>query len=189
VITHIARNADAMRGMAEAALEGRAVPMYPGGPEQRDEDIRAGSGRPIADLILDVDTSGRALEAAWASLPDEAWAEALGYRRAGPTTLADFTFIRWREVAIHLIDLDIPGTDATQWLELDPEYVDEEWRRTTAGLATRVPERYTLVLAPGDRSSRAFGTGSSIVVAREPVPALLAWLTGRGPGPIELQPW
>ena len=190
VVTHIARNADAMRQMAEAARDGRSVLMYPGGADQRIGDIESGSVRPVAELVADVTESNAALEAEWSLLPDEIWTEGIGYRTAGAATLADFAFLRWRETAIHVIDLGAPGSDpAAQWRSLDPAYLDEEWRWTTPGLGERVPATHTLILAPGDRPSRAFGSGPETIVTRDPVPDLLAWITGRSPGPLELAPW
>ena len=190
VITHIARNADGIRHMAEAARDGRADPMYPGGAEQRDAGIEAGVNRSRGELLADLDTAHRKLESVWEAIPDDRWADAIGYRLAGPATLSDFVFVRWREVTVHTIDIGLSGSDVlTQWRALDPDYLEEEWRWTTAGLSKRVPKEHTLVLAPGDRPSRAYGKGPNVIVVREQVPDVLAWLTGRADGIIDLEDW
>jgi maleylpyruvate isomerase len=190
VITHIARNADGVRHMAEAARDGRAEPMYPGGAEQRDAGIEAGADRSRAELLADLEGAQRELESVWDAMPVEKWTEGIGYRLAGPATMSDMVFVRWREVAVHTIDIGFPGTDPrAQWRALDPDYLEEEWRWTTAGLAERVPKDHTLVLAPGDRPARAFGTGPEVIVVRDPVPDVLAWLTGRAHGAIPLEAW
>ena len=190
VITHIARNAEAIRGMTERAKHGEMGPMYPGGWEERDRGIGAGASRPVAELLADVESAQAALEATWASVTEDVWQTGTGYRLSGPATLADFVFIRWREVSIHTVDLASPGVDPLDaWRSLEAEYLDEEWRWTTAGLAERVPEGTVLVLSPGDRPARAYGKGPEVVVNHDPVPQALAWLTGRADPPLPLQPW
>ena len=190
VITHIARNADGIRHMAEAAMDGRAEPMYPGGAEQRDAGIAAGANASRAEALADLESAQRSLESVWDAMPDELWTDGIGYRLAGPATMSDLLFVRWREVAIHTIDMGLPGVDVrTQWRALNPDYLEEEWRWSTAGLAKRVPKDYTLVLAPGDRPPRAFGNGPEVIVVRDSVPDVLAWLTGRADGVIPLEAW
>ena len=53
VLTHLARNADAMVNLLTWARTGDETPMYPS-REQRNADIEAGSGRPASDLVADV---------------------------------------------------------------------------------------------------------------------------------------
>jgi maleylpyruvate isomerase len=190
VITHIARNADGVRHMAEAARDGRAEPMYPGGAEQRDAGIEAGADSSRVELLADLEGAQRELESVWDAMSVEQWTEGIGYRLAGPATMSDMVFVRWREVAVHTIDIGFPGVDPhTQWRSLDPDYLEEEWRWTTAGLAERVPEGHILILAPGDRPSRAYGRGPNVVVVRDPIADVLAWLTGRAEGIIALEGW
>ncbi len=141
-------------------------------------------------MLADLETAQARLESVWDAMPDEAWTEGIGYRLAGPATMSDLVFVRWREVAVHTIDMGVPGADpAAQWRALDPDYLEEEWRWSTAGLAKRVPKDHTLVLAPGDRPPRAYGDGSDVIVVRDPVPDVLVWLTGRADGAIPLEPW
>src|SRR5579883_2263142 len=61
VLTHIARNADGNRRMAEGAARGESLAQYPHGAAGRAADIEAGAGRPAADLIADVRDSAAAL--------------------------------------------------------------------------------------------------------------------------------
>ena len=53
VLTHLARNADAMVNLLTWARTGDETPMYPS-REQRNADIEAGSGRTASDLVADV---------------------------------------------------------------------------------------------------------------------------------------
>ena len=98
LVTHLARNADAHRRVVEAAGRGECVPMYPGGEDERTEDIDAGAARSPGELVSDVMSADAALERAWAAASHETWTQGLGVRNAGPTTVSDFVFLRWREV-------------------------------------------------------------------------------------------
>ncbi len=53
VLSHVARNADALGKLVETALTGEVVPMY-ASPEARDGDIEAGAGRDLEAQRLDV---------------------------------------------------------------------------------------------------------------------------------------
>ncbi len=58
VMTHLARNADGLRNLAEGAIAGEERAMYPSA-EQREADIEAGSGRPAAELHTDIERGAR----------------------------------------------------------------------------------------------------------------------------------
>jgi maleylpyruvate isomerase len=186
VLTHLARNADAHRGLAEAALRGESSDMYPRGLDARNADIDAGSGRPARTLVDDVERSGDALAAAWSHLPVSAW-EADGRRalvQRWPNV--DLPFLRWREVALHALDVGIDVcTD---------DYVDHEVLRLLVTFGNRIPGRVAVRIEPCD------APWSTIVVRPDDVDAqpsvtfdgtrreLLAWMTGRRPGPVEVTP-
>src|SRR5262245_10304249 len=53
VLTHIARNADALTNLVTWARTGVETPMY-SSRDQRAADIEAGSGRPAVQLVEDV---------------------------------------------------------------------------------------------------------------------------------------
>jgi maleylpyruvate isomerase len=134
VATHIARNAEGHVRMFDAAMRGEVAEMYPGGTEQRTDDIEAGSGRAAAELLADVTATADTLETTWAATPDGAWA-GRGITFAGETTMSDLVFIRWRETTVHHADL---GLDFS-WSDWDPEYVRAELARLTMLWASRKP--------------------------------------------------
>jgi maleylpyruvate isomerase len=175
LLTHVARNADSHRGMVEAAAEGRIEKQYPGGSEQREGDIEAGHNRPAAELIADVSEANRRLERAWDALTQEQWATGLG-RRATLTALPELVFLRWREIEIHRLDL---GVEPPDWNTLDPDYLDLEWEATLIRLPGRLPDGTALLLVPGDRPSRAAGSGDGVTTLRDTPGNLLGWLFGR----------
>jgi len=191
VLTHLARNADSHRGMVEGAQAGEVRPQYPGGRAERERSIQAGAGRPAAELVADVRESNRRLEAAWAETSEEAWATGVGARRRGMTTIADSVWQRWREVELHMLDMGLADVGGPGWDDLSDGYLDVEYRETVAKLGERVPVGMTVVLIPGDRPSRAVGTGDELVVVRAAPRRILAWLVGRGDEPTwpRLGPW
>jgi len=129
------------------------------------------------------------------------WAQGLGLRPSGPVTVSDMVFLRWREVEVHQTDLGL-GAGAEPWDVLPAAYLDQEWAEMTRRLESRLPDGVSVVLVPGDRPSRAFGTprgadpagpvdGAAIQRVHGTAGRLLAWLMGRGGDPSwpTLRPW
>ncbi|HEV7885953.1 MAG TPA: maleylpyruvate isomerase family mycothiol-dependent enzyme [Acidimicrobiales bacterium] len=115
VLTHLARNADAFRRLAEGAMRGEAAEMYPGGLDGRAADIALGRGKPAAEVVSDVAQSVEWLHETWAAMPAEAWSrEGLTARRARPITMAEAVVRRWLEVEVHHLDLNL-GAAAEDW--------------------------------------------------------------------------
>jgi maleylpyruvate isomerase len=191
VLTHLARNADSHTGIVEAAQRGETVPQYAGGAEQRNRDIEAGWRRPAAALVEDVRAAQARLASVWAATDEETWATGCGLRRQGPTSLADLVAARWQETEIHLVDLGLADRGGPTWDDLPDAFVDREWINTLTALGPRVPDGLTILLVPGDRPSRAAGSGPQRVVVRAPARRLLQWLVGRGGDPSwpQLGPW
>ncbi|HZX54191.1 MAG TPA: maleylpyruvate isomerase N-terminal domain-containing protein [Ilumatobacteraceae bacterium] len=134
VATHIARNAEGHMRMLDGAKRDEVLPMYPGGTQQRAEDIEAGSRRSAAELLADVAGTAAELEATWADLPARAWSRH-GVALGGEISMADLLFIRWREVCVHHADLGLGYT----WADWDDEYVRVELIRLTMQWASRKP--------------------------------------------------
>lgn len=159
VLTHLARNADALNGMIAAAERGEIADQYPGGREQRDGDIEAGATRPAVEQVADLRRSIWALEATWARATSSAWI-GRGRTLVGEVPIADLPHRRWREVEIHHVDLGL-GHTVSQW---SPEFVRRELAHQVAVWKSRRPMGLTdlpddaLALPPAER---------------------LAWLVGR----------
>jgi maleylpyruvate isomerase len=159
VLTHIARNADSITRMFEAANGGEIGDQYPGGAAQRTADIEAGANRTAAELVADVRDSCGRLDRAWSATTDAAWALGSGRMMAGELPLSDMVFRRWREVEVHHADLGL-GVDHSSWTAA---FVDVALPRTLAELPAR--------LSLDDRR------------------VLLAWLMGRSATPPALPTW
>jgi maleylpyruvate isomerase len=192
LVTHLARNADAHTWVVEQAGRGEVVEMYPAAGGSREAGIEAGAGRPAAELLDDLRSAQRRLEAAWSAATDQTWLSGLGRRRAGPETVARFVFLRWREVELHRRDLGpvLAPTDGA-WDALPSTYCDLELADLGATLPTRLPSGVTLVLAPVGRPSRAYGTGDEVALVTAEPGRLVGWLTDRRaePGWPSLSPW
>jgi maleylpyruvate isomerase len=193
VLTHLARNADSHTRMIEAAKNGESVAQYPGGFAQRESEIETGARRSAAELLADVRAADDALAASYASVDSGVWSRhALRLDRSWP--VADLPFLRC-EVAIHAVDLGLPGVGIDIWA---PQYVEAELRRQIAALAVRLPASAALLLAPRDASWSTVVMHLGAVADHEFVTVecsaaeLLAWMVGRSPGEPHwpsLTPW
>ncbi|HZQ26425.1 MAG TPA: maleylpyruvate isomerase family mycothiol-dependent enzyme [Acidimicrobiales bacterium] len=113
LVTHLARNADGLRHVAEAAMRGEVGDQYPGGMEQRAADIATGRGKPAAQVVADLAQAVEWLHQTWAAMPDEAWGRPARLTR-GSVTVADTVARRWLEVEVHRMDLDL-GVGPDDW--------------------------------------------------------------------------
>jgi maleylpyruvate isomerase len=139
VITHLARNADGTRGMAEAAARGEAAAMYPGGPEQRATDIAAGHDERASVLRLDLRRASDALVETWDALPADAW-DRVGMTSL-PRTMRDMLWVRLREVEVHHVDLAL-GYEPSDW---PVSFVTAALRETFASFGQRASSKRPMV--------------------------------------------
>jgi maleylpyruvate isomerase len=105
VLTHLARNADAMINLLEWARTGVPTPAY-SSAEQRDRDIEAGAAREPAAIREDVLASSDRLAVAVRGMPEAAWSVRVGgAQHAVPAS--DVPWMRAREIWVHTVDLDV----------------------------------------------------------------------------------
>ena len=115
VLTHLARNADSVVRALAGAARGEVVDRYPGPPGSRDREIEEGAGRSAAELVADVVDTSVALDEALSSMPDAAWAGFWQGQGGSRKPVAPLPAVRWREVEMHLADLDLPGFGVADW--------------------------------------------------------------------------
>ena len=191
VLTHIARNADGLRRGAEGARRGEAVPMYDSA-EARNDEIEAGAGRPMTELVADVTSSAAGLSDAWSAMRAADWDRAMLHHRYGTLPLNDTPIMRLREVEIHHVDLGgrfRPDGWPDSFVAHILSGADGLSRRLPEGLALQVRATDTgedwSADAGGDAAARgsvdAGGSagGARRVVVAGPSWAIAAWLVGR----------
>ena len=125
LLSHLARNADGVRGMVEGAIAGEEREQYPHGAEGRAGDIDAGAHRDPEALVTDFETSDRALVAAWKRMPDDAWERTGAWLVAGRRPIDYSLRSRRRELLVHWVDLGLGATPAD--LPDDFVVVEGEW--------------------------------------------------------------
>jgi maleylpyruvate isomerase len=111
LLTHLARNADGLRGMVEGAARNEMVPMYPS-VEARAAGIAAGRDEPAAVVRADVRRACDALAEAFESLPGDAWDRVALASVKRP--IYELPWVRLREIEVHHVDLDW-GYEPTDW--------------------------------------------------------------------------
>ncbi|TDB82322.1 maleylpyruvate isomerase family mycothiol-dependent enzyme [Micromonospora sp. KC721] len=168
VLAHLTDNARMFARLAEHALRGDLVASYDGGTDERNAIIDATASRSAAEHRAELARRTAQLEAAWARAGDEDWRRPVTFRNAD---LAATVWARWREVWIHMLDLDL-GVRPDDWPEeLACHAIDFLLCRLPAGTCVRaedVRHRWSVDNAPG-----------TVVTGR--VRDLAAWLAGRTP--------
>ncbi|WP_182358219.1 maleylpyruvate isomerase N-terminal domain-containing protein [Tomitella gaofuii] len=153
VVTHLARNADAMWRFARGVIDGAPAPeMYPGGPEARAAAIEEGADRPVELLRADLQFSGVRAARAMGSIDAASLDTDIRWKHTVPARM--IPVLRWRELEIHHVDLGLG-------------YAPADWPAAfvTRTLATELPALR--------------GTGWDGEAPDLPEAELLAWLIGR----------
>lgn len=170
VITHVARNADALCNLLGWARTGVETPMY-ASRDVRNAEIEEGAGRSASALEADLEASSEKLLAGLAALPVDRRQVRVRSGGGEEVPAHDVLWFRIREVAYHLVDLrtgvrfaDLPAPvvarglpEAVQRLGVDP--AERGVRGSDADLLGWLSGR-----EPGDR-----------LHADGPLPALPVW--------------
>lgn len=173
VLSHIARNADALGNLVSWAVTGTPRAMYRS-PEARDADIAAGSTRGARELFTDLEDSAALFAAVATGLvgaPEQIEVEMRGGRKVLGGQLPT---LRLMEVVIHHVDLDAGYTFG----DADPGFVKRMVRNAVDRItASGDSLSITLISDEGDRW--LIGDGAQGVTGSNA--ALLLWLA-RGDG-------
>lgn len=183
VLTHVARNADAMINLLDWARTGAPSPAY-ASREQRDRDIEAGAGRDPSDIRDDVLASSDRLAVAVRGMPDVAWSSQVG-DSGRPMPASDIPWLRAREMWVHSVDLDVGSSLADAPSPMLTALLADA-SRTIGGPPLR------LVATDLERDWPVGGDGAAIeavdagdvrrVEIRGTAAALATWLLGRSKG-------
>lgn len=171
VLSHVARNADALVNLCDWALTGVRKPMYVS-VEAREADIEAGAARPVAVQVEDIAAAEARLLERFEDLPAAAWAAEVAWPSGTIRTADQIVTARLNELEVHHVDLglgysfdDVPAESRDVLLT----YVTSRW-----------PDDFDVVLRSSDSdwSSPARPGGARIITGGSA--ALLKWALGRG---------
>ena len=175
VLTHLARNADALTNLLTWARTGNETPAY-ASTEARDEAIEAGAGRPLREQVEDIRQAHERFADAGAAMPAEAWTFRLPAGKPGMPTAAAVPWARLREVTVHHVDLGAGHTPA-DWSDA---FALRLLREIVSGATTEAPP---MILRPyGIEHPLTIGDATDPPVVGGPTRSLAAWLAGRGDG-------
>jgi maleylpyruvate isomerase len=177
LLTHLARNADALVNLLTWARTGEETPMYPDGAS-RDQDIEAGADRPLGEHLDDLRASAARFDQAVAQLRPAAWATQVTMRSGRVIAAAEIPWRRLVELRLHHVDLGVGYGTA----DLPADFAARELATLADGLTGH--EGIAAVRLEDTES----GTVWNIGAAAEPdltvsagTRQLLAWLSGRAP--------
>ncbi|WP_054816911.1 maleylpyruvate isomerase family mycothiol-dependent enzyme [Nocardia arizonensis] len=189
VLAHIARNADSLVNLLLWAHTGVETPQY-ASQFIRDHDIEAGSTRPVAEQLVDIESSATRWSALAHKLPATAWSALVRTRAGREIPAYDIPWMRLQEVEIHHVDLGCSYTPA-DWPE---PFLTRLLPGVTADLSAAQSRDATTSFAveATDTGFKAtIGATDPTSTVTGPAPALAAWLLGRSPGtdlPTSLPP-
>lgn len=175
VLTHLARNADALCNLLDWAGSGVEHPMYPD-RATRTADIEAGAGRPAGEQRADLAAAGARLAGDIAALPDDHWPMMLRGATGRALPARDVPWLRTREVWLHLVDLDVgAGLDV-----LPAGVAARLCAENLAAYAKRddVPP-LVVTVHPDGAPTRLGGADDSAPSVEGTAADLVGWLTGR----------
>ena len=180
VLTHVARNADALINLLAWARTGVPTPAY-ASREQRDAEIEAGSTRSPAVIRDDVIDSSDRLAKVVREMPAEAWKARVENAHGKEVAATDIPWFRARETWIHAVDLDVGASFADLPAPMLTELADD----VTSALG-RKPECPPVRLVASDLQREwTLGAehGASTAVCG-PAVELVGWLLGRSRGRV-----
>jgi maleylpyruvate isomerase len=113
VLTHVARNADAMRNLLVGVRSGQDLAAY-ASARARDADIERGAAVSARDLAADLADSAMALRTIARQLSDQAWQVRVRVLDSAPFPAAELLTRRLVEVELHHCDLAV-GYGPADW--------------------------------------------------------------------------
>lgn len=183
VLTHLARNADAMINLLHWARTGEPTPAYPS-PQAREDDITAGAGRTPDEIRADVVATSDRLADAVRAMPEKAWAARVRNVQDVEIPAVAVPWIRAREVWVHAVDLDVGASFKDLPIPMRQVLVAD----AVATLETRPGCPHVRLEESRTGQVREFGPGPAAEDGAEPgdlgtvrgkAPDLIAWLLGR----------
>jgi maleylpyruvate isomerase len=176
VLTHLARNADALRNLVHWARTGEETRMYPS-REARNAAIEEGAGRSADELRTDLEGAGKRLLDDVHTVTDDQWRRRIRWGHLEhEADASEIPWLRRTEVEVHHVDLDLDYTVA-HWPE---DFVEELLAQTADEFSMRDGVPGFVLVGNDDEGRWTVGAGGQEI--NGPPPALLGWLLGRTDG-------
>lgn len=170
VVAHIAHVSYAVARQVEFALRGESVEFYDGGQGGRTQAIEMAAGHSASEHQRNLDAALSRVLSALAGLSQEQWQLSISYRNG---TVFDGALALWRELVIHLADLNV-GRGPETWSKEFCLYMIEF-------LSARIPADLRLKLLPLALPPMTVGDGQNAVSVSGMLTDITAWLAGRTP--------
>jgi maleylpyruvate isomerase len=173
VLSHIARNADALVNLCDWARTGVRKPMY-ASVEAREADIAEGAARPIPEQVQDIaDAEARLLER-FEDLPAAAWAAEVSWPSGALRTASQVVTARLNELEVHHVDLGLGYTLTDIPVESRDVLLTYTTSRWPSGFPVVLRSTDSPWVSPEHPADARILTGDSA--------ALLSWVLGRSDG-------
>lgn len=143
LVGHLALNARSHVHLLECAGRGEVGQQYPGGAGARERGIDELSTWSRAALVKELRSSVYALEGAWAGAPSDTWLGTGTLASGSVVAMHELPFLRWREIVVHLTDLDVgQGWDTwpSLYVRLELERQKMAWAASHAMGLTQLPK-------------------------------------------------
>jgi maleylpyruvate isomerase len=173
VLSHLARNADALTNLLNWARTGTESRMY-ATPDEREDGINAGAHREPSEQLADLTDAGSRFLAAAAAVPRDRRSFPVVSAQGRQISAAEVPWLRVREVWLHLVDLDA-GYD------IDALPAPAAWTLAADVAAWMTPRtQVTAELRVDGHGTIRLGSGAApgSVVSGSPQ-RIAGWLTGR----------
>lgn len=182
LITHLARNADAMLNLLTWARTGVEHKAYASDAD-RDADIEEGARRVSTALREDLSASAARLDDALAQFPAAGWTAEVTDRQERTIPAHQIPWMRVTELVVHTVDLGVGVTFDETLGAVGPAGAEEVLNGVVATYAGRdIPGlRIAAALPDGSSRSWALGDGEAVLLSGSAA-AVVAWLTGRSDG-------
>ncbi|MFC5994933.1 maleylpyruvate isomerase family mycothiol-dependent enzyme [Pseudonocardia hispaniensis] len=174
LLTHIARNADAMINLLTWARTGTVTPAY-ASREQRAADIEAGAHRSPAEIREDVEETSDKLARAVKAMPASAWSATVRDAAGQEILASEIPWLRAREMWIHAVDLDVGASFADLPAPMMYDLLTDVTE--TIGQAADTPA--VRLISTDNGQEWTMGAAADAVLVRGPTTDLLGWVLGR----------
>lgn len=182
VLAHIDGIGRALARQLEHAARGSTIEVYDGGQAGRDAAIEAGATRSRGEHVAALTEVRELHRTLWPGEESLVWFAPVTYRDG---TVVDVALAWWREVSIHLVDLDLGVTPDQVWSQALQEHLLDflSVRLPAGGLieldAFEPGVRYVVAAAPGAEQTAP-------VTVTGPLTSITGWLAGREVHPLPL---